>query len=736
MFIRNLSLAVIFASFRFLAAQQQVVTTDVSAEQMIQFMNRGFGHAEVVMGSASNWSVYSSKYSRYLSLSTYGGIDAMVQMWQTSSYVRGTNYYQRIELNELKNGKRIVKYQTNSERKFNTIQQFLLRNSEKITSGEYLFFSGLRFRYKGNTDWEYTTDNTQYDESYRTYQVVFYPADLYKYLESYYAWERVVNSGYDEEQLDDFITRFPMSPNIKTANLKLQEIKYNQLDGTGDINAIHNFIRRFPGSQYIAELRSQKEDIEYRRELNSGDMSRVYARLLTEKNTDRKMQLRRVYLELRYNDFVNRLDNSGSIDNKINFIKGNKQEFDTTVYFSSIQQKLEELEYKNLPNQEGIDCHRLQQFLQEYPSSRYSSSVRQREIKCREIVKKNRILDSANQVYAGLLNTTQYQSIIQTGEFILNLSGGRNATLEKQIKEYRELYTFILERRRRIYNLQQIDPTKYNNIAASLKSSLHDKYKEYRNLTIGTEVQYSIDTLGAVGVIVNGNCPKGFKSDIADGVAKKHHGQIFMKNMPVMVQSSHVINYVSKTQALRFVYSKNGGFSYADANAGSQTGARALTYLNNNRSSYKPGKYAVLVDDVTCNNENRMWMNVSSYRSFTGISAVLPALVLPGLGTRLVTGQKGKAWITWVTYSLVGLGLYYLNQSNNTYNDYKAATTQSEMDRLYAQYKEERGYAARSILGGAALYSVNLGYVLCKGTSNSLRTAKYRSKYKKTSNRI
>jgi hypothetical protein len=351
-------------------------------------------------------------------------------------------------------------------------------------------------------------------------------------------------------------------------------------------------------------------------------------------------------------------------------------------------------------------------------------------------VKKNVMLDSANQVYAGLLNTTQYQSIIQTGEFILSLSNGRNASIVKQIKEYRELYAFLLERRRKIYNLQQLDPSKYNNIAASLKSSLHDKYKEYRNLTIGAEVQYSIDTMGAAGVRVTGNCPKGFKADIADGVAKKLHGKILMKNMPVMVQSSHTINYVSKTQTLRFVNSKNGGFSYADENAGTQLGARALTYLNNNRSSYKPGKYAVLVDDVTCNNENRTWMNVSSYRSFTGIPAVLPALVIPGLGTRLVTGQKGKAWITWVTYSMAGLGLYYLNQSNNTYNDYKAATTQSEMDRLYAQYEEERGYAAGSILGGAALYSINLGYVLCKGTANSLLTAKYRSKYKKANNRI
>ncbi len=733
---RVLGLVCLFSTLQLLRAQQQLVTTDISAEQMIQFMNRGFGHAEVVMGSARNWSVYSSKYSRYLSLATFGGIDATVQIWQTSSYVRGTNYYQKIELNELKNGKRIVRYQTNSERKFNAVKQFLAGNSEKITSGEYLFFSGSRYRYKGNTDWEFTAENTQYDESYRTYQVVFYPADLYKYLESYNAWERVVNSGYDEEQLDDFITRFPLSPNIQIAILKLQEINYNKLIYSDDIDAIVNYIRRFPSSRYTAELKARKDELEYRRELNSGDKNRVYARLLSEKNVERKIELRRAYVELRYSDFITRLNKTSPIESKIDFIKENRLEFDTTEYKQGIQQQLEELEYKNLPNQEGEDCHLLQQFLNEYPASRYSSSVSQRELKCREIVKKNRMLDSANQVYAGLLKTTQYQNIIQTGEFILSLSNGRNASIVKQIKEYRELYSFLLERRRKIYNLQQIDPSKYNNIAATLKSSLHDKYKEYRNLTIGTEVQYNIDTMGAAGVRVTGNCPKGFKTDIADEVAKKVHGQILMKNMPVMVQSSHAINYVSKTQTLRFVNSKTDGFSSADANAGSQAGARALTYLNNNRTSYKPGKYTVLVDDVTCNNENRMWMNVASYRSFTGIPAVLPALVIPGLGTRLVTGQKGKAWITWVTYSMAGLGLYYLNQSNNTYKDYKAATTQSEMDRLYAQYEEERGYAAGSILGGAAVYSVNLGYVLCKGTANSLRTAKYRSKYKKANNRI
>lgn len=733
---RALGIAYLITVFQFSMAQQQVATTDISAEQMIQFMSRGFGHAEVVMGSARNWSVYSSKYSRYLSLATFGGIDALVQIWQTSSYVKGINYYQKIELNELKNGKRIVRYQTNSERKFNTVQQFLSRNSERIATGEYLFFSGSRFRYKGNTDWEYTAENTQYDESYRTYQVVFYPADLYKYLESYYAWERVVNSGYDEEQLDDFIARFPLSPNIHIAILKLQEINYNKLIYSDDIDAIDNFIRRFPSSRYTAELKVRKDELEYRRELNSGDKNRVFARLLLEKNVERKIELRRAYLELRYSDFITRLNKTSPIESKINFIKENRLEFDTTEYKQAIQLKLEELEFKILPDQDGVDCYKLQQFVLEYPASQYVKTVKQREIKCLEAVRKNRMLDSANQVYEGLLKTTQYQSIIKTGEFILSLSGGRNATVEKQIKEYRELYAFLLERRRKIYNLQQIDPAKYNSATVLLKSSMHDKYKEYRNLTFGAEVKYTVDTLGAVGVNVAGNSPKGFKADIADGVSKKLQGQILMKNMPVMVQSSHAINYVSKTQTLRFVNSKTDGFSSADANAGSQAGARILTYLNNNRSAYKPGKYTVLVDDVTCNNENRMWMNVSSYRSFTGIPAVLPALVIPGLGTRLVTGQKGKAWITWVTYSMAGLGLYYLNQSNNTYKDYKAATTQSEMDRLYAQYEEERGYAAGSLLGGATLYSVNLGYVLCKGTANSLRTAKYRGKYKKANNRI
>jgi len=714
---------------------QQVPTTDIKAEQLIQFLSRGFGHAEVVMGSAQNWSTYSSKGSQYISL-VFGDVYAVGEVWRTSSYVRGTNFYQKIELYELRNGKRIVKYLTNSERKFGAVQQSLLSKSVEVTTGEYLFINDVHYRYKGNTDWEYRAENIEYDESYRTYQIVFYPSDLYRFMEFTIAWEKVVNSGYDEDKLDNFITLYPLSPYIQNAILKLQEIKFNNLKGSDDIDEIDNFIKKYPGSRYTPELNSRKEEIEYRRVLNSGDKNTINARLLVEKNADRRLELRKVYHKLKYNEFTASLDKIALLPDKISFIKRSKSEFDATEFAHTIQQKLEEVEFLILPEQGGVECNRLQKYTVDYPSSRYLSAVKDRYNQCLEIVKKNRMIDSLNLIYNVLKKTTQYQKIIEIAENILTLHNGRNATIREQIKEYKDLYAFIMERRYKIYDLQQADPARYKSKGDLLRTTLLDKFTEYRDVAFSIEVKYSIDTLGAVGTRVNGNCPKGFRTDVAVAVGKGFQGNVIIKNYPVMAECLYAVNYSSKTQIIGLNCSKEGGFTFADNKTSSQVRNSVLNYLDRNESSFKPGKYTVFVDELSCNGENRNWMNITSYRSFTGITAVIPALVIPGLGTKLVTGKKGKSWITWVTYSMAGVGLYYWNQSISTHKKYTAATTQADMERLYAQYEKERGYAVSGILGGGALYSVNLAYVLLKGTGNSFRTLKYRNLYKKTSSRI
>ena len=728
---RILCLLALF-SLLHLSSAQQSKNSDIFAEQMIQFLKRGFGHADVIMRSAGKWDANNYQTTEYLSTAKFGSIYAEKKSWESSTYVQNIYYFQRIELFQLENGQRIIRYKTNSEKKFDKLKTELISNSVKLTTGEFVFFEDSYFRYKKAFDWQYRFTQNEYDENSSVYELYFYTYDLFTSIESSVMWEKVINSDYDESELSNFTERFKESTYYPIAIQKLEEIYREKLLNTHNIADIDIFLEKFPKTKYKDEMLRMRTELEHQNILSSGDKNKIKARLLLEQSENRRSQLKSEYERLEYEEFIAELNKLNWKHEKIKLIKSKLPNFQKTKYFNEIHLNLEELEFQDLPSEPGVNCEAFQLYQLTYPQSKYLEIVKQKHLSCLKRVMNERIYDSVNVIYQSLLKTTDYNGIIKNGEYLLSLDINKNDSLISQINNYKELYKFTLERRFKVYNLSDVNRFKSYQITNSIKSYILNNQADYMDQSFVAKLRVDIDTFGKIVVKTTGNLTNKMDKDLSKRISQGLKDSVVeVRNYPMMIESIHPINYNSATISFRYTYLQNNSFVVNQNTFNSPFVSLTTNYLNSKKYEFKPGKYTLVVDNINYNGENLKIMSISSYKSFTGVSAVIPAIVIPGLGTRLVTGKKGKAWISWVTYSLVGFGVYYWNQSLLTHQKYKQATNQFDIDRLYTQYEKERSYAISGIIGGGGVYSINLAYVLTKGLGNTFRTLSYNKKYKK-----
>ncbi len=728
-------LLIFLAGIKPLKAQQDI-PTDISAEQLIQFQIRGFSHTEVIMNAARGWYVSNNKTRSQVDVGPFPNISCEMEGWETKTRFKDVIFFQKIDLAVLKEGKKFLVYQTNSNRKYQLVLKALQLKSSRITGEQNFLTEDNHYRLNNNSDWEYSADNTGYDENDHRYKVIIYPTDSYRFYEADAEWDKVLDSDYDEEILNNYVNKFPLATNRQLALQKLQEVMNSRLIDDGSVGEIEAFTRRFPNSGYNAALNIRKDELKLIAVLNSNDEQLIYTRWLSENNADRKQKLFNAYHRSRYGKFQDTLAQFTKRTDKIAFLKGHVKAFENTDHQIEIIRQIHQLEFEELPQKDGEGCDKLELYVLLYPKSRYASVVSQRAVNCVEFVRNRRLLDSSRQVYDQLLKTTNYLGIINTGEFMLRLSKNGNLALQKQVSQYKDLYAFLFERRYKVYNLKDVSPNQYLILEKALTSMTKSQYASLRNVSFQVTVKYNIDTFGHGKTNILGTFPKSFKTDVVDLVKKEVPGKLLYREMPVMLSAGYNINYTSNSQTYTFTKTNSGRFTATGNTGSSVLMTRALAHMKANSADYKTGRYRVVVDDITCNNVNHTIMGIKNYKSNTGVIAVIPALVVPGLGTRLVRGETGNGWITTLTYSLAGLGFYYLNESNKTHTKYLAATNQSDRDALLTQYNKDRDNAAYSLGAAGAIYSINVTYVLFKGLGNNVRTLKYNRKYKKIKKQI
>ena len=749
--------------------QSPALAADISFSQLISFQNRNLSHVEVVMRNQNGWSVNYSQNQQSLKLGNVGNVNCLYAGWITRAYVAGVDYFQTLDYYQIKNGQNIVIYNTNSLKKYQVFfNQFSIKTIPKTVEHESLLDNSSVQQLAGGLSWEYAIENINYDSEKR-YTILLYNSSLVDFVRSQISWDQVVNNQYEEESLVDYITRYPNSVNIGLAKSKLEEKRYSSAYSDGSVEIINQFLSDYPKSKYVGILKTKVEDLEYEQifndeskfnELNidkfismypnsryvkglaqkkeelkfnslllSGDEGLIYIRYVAEKDLKKRGMLLLAIQKIRYQKVIDSFEFMSSNLQKIALINVKISDFNGTVYFGILEKKLHQLEYELLPKSLGEKCEDWQRYVQRYPNSVYAGDAKVHAQKCVELVKRNKILDSAWAVYRGL-HQSDYRKIISTGEFILEVSVEKNLELQSQITALKKTYAFIQERRYKSYALNEINPNLYASHYGLIERQLINNVDGLRNAVFNSSLTFTTDTFGKSNVKVIGSNSRFFETEVVGRLTNNIGGLNYFQLLPVMTTETHNINYSSQSNSFELFRVGKGNFQLTTKTMPAPGYNTIMSLMNGDRNYFKSGKYRITWDEVHINNKKINVMSIDNYRSFTGASAILPALVVPGWGTRLVRGKKGNAWITVSTYGLAAAGAYFAIQAQKSYDNYLSATTQNEMDQQYGQYLSQRSKSLISFGGAVGIYSLNLTYVIFKGMGNSIKTASYRNRYK------
>jgi outer membrane protein assembly factor BamD (BamD/ComL family) len=759
-----------FTGFKFTAAQSPVKAADISLSQLISFQNRDISHFELAMSNKSGWNINYRQNQQSFEIRNVGNVNCLNEGWITGAYVAGINYFQTLDFYQVLNGQSIILYRTNSLKKYEELlNQFTIKTIAKSDEFENLLGNSSRVqRLSGGFSWEYAIEDIEYETGKR-YTILLYKTSLVSYVKARIAWENVENDGYEVESLIQYIAEYPKAFNIGLAKSKLEEKRYQTAYSGGSVETINQFLADYPQSKHVGILKTKAEDLQYEQmcsdesqfnELNidkfiamypnsryvkgleqkkeeskfnslllSGDEGLIYIQYVAEKDLKKRGMMLSAIQKIRYQKVIDSIEYMSTNLQKIAIINVKINDFNGTVYFDDLEKKLHQLEYELLPKALGEKCDDWQRFVQRYPNSIYASDAKVHAQKCLEQVERNKILDSAWQVYY-LLSPNDYSNLISTGEFILNVSVENNKELQSQIIALKKTYAFIKERRYKSYALNEINPNLYASHYGLIERQIINNVDGLRNAVFNSSLTFNTDTFGKSKVKVIGSNSRFFETEIAGKLTNDIGGLNYFQLLPVMTTETHNIRYSSQSNSFELFRVRKGNFQLTKKTIPATGYNTILSLMNGDRNYFKSGRYRIVWDEVHINNKIVNLMSIENYRSFTGVSAILPAIVVPGWGTRLVRGKKGNAWITVSTYGMAAVGTYFAIQAQQSYENYLSATAQNEMDQKYDQYLNQRSKSLFSFAGAVGIYSLNLTYVIFKGMGNSIKTASYRNRYK------
>ena len=162
-----------------------------------------------------------------------------------------------------------------------------------------------------------------------------------------------------------------------------------------------------------------------------------------------------------------------------------------------------------------------------------------------------------------------------------------------------------------------------------------------------------------------------------------------------------------------------------------KTAHTLVSVLESKNNDFYNGNYTFVLDAIRLNEDHVSFLTIEHYKPFAGIEAVIPSLLVPGYGTKLVRGHKGSAWISFLTYGLASTGTYFALKSQDNYEKYLSSINQQELDIFYNKYLANRRVSMYGFGFAAGIYSVNIMYVFGKGIQNSTRRYKDNKRYEK-----
>jgi len=750
--VRKLFVFSLFLAF--FNAQSQTI----SATKLTEFVNRGFTFTEVFFNNSSTWSVYYDYNTGFERIGEYENVSYKNKSWRTSAYADGYYFYQKLDLYEYSGVGRIVAFQTNSEKKYKDVYRALKTNSV-ILDNPISITDGISFVYLNKYIWtekavysDYSIDNNQftiwvYPKEFQSNLVI---AEEKKQIDREY--NQLISSRYGSYELREFLIKYPTYENSDVVLELLQDALAQEISSKPTIESINQFVLEFPKSKYVSILNTQLLELEVEGYKRLNDFKALESRITNEKRILFKTKFQELYTEMSFDNFKDSVKLLNNIDSRYNYVVENEFRFNESVYSKDFSSILEEAFFKKV-QQYSIsymdNALYIDQFLKKYPKSIYIGELNKLKS---EILWDKRILNDIDlevERFDSLnyLRPIQYSRLIASSnaivQLITSLKMDRNIranreTLTSFQSKYRQLQaelSFIVERRTKVYPLNDLNA----QLAASLKTSFENvvfsNRSNYLNTSFNSDMRIDFDTFGGFKLQnfpTSVAPPKMVVKGINSVVEDLYKGPLTKYSMPVMSYFDAPLKFSNQSVYYEFVYTKNRQITpVSDRKASVPLGyQKSLSnYMQNKgNANFRPGVYRIYNSETVLNNQKTNEMIFDSYHSFAGISAVLPALILPGTGLRLVTGKK-QFWVTALFYGLGAASIYNFVEASNSYTNYTNASNQADMDMFYAEYENYLGNSVLYGISAAGVYSINLSVVIFKGLSNTYRTQKYNRIY-------
>jgi hypothetical protein len=332
----------------------------------------------------------------------------------------------------------------------------------------------------------------------------------------------------------------------------------------------------------------------------------------------------------------------------------------------------------------------------------------------------------------GLVKTETYDRsgnlidpITNFGSLIDNFSSYSFSVLARKEQEERELQSFLLERKSRIYNYQELAPDHYNSLKSKLERDIKGLLNSLQeSVNISLKVELNIDTLGIttkkheIQGVLNSQSREKINSLINDFDLNR----VNQRNYAVFAQANYSFSISHSIENLSIKKTNSGITFLSGDNRKFQDNQQKINETIG--QDYPFGQYQISINETKINSNQDTNINVKGYSSFGGPSNAFASILVPGLGKRYVTGgeQKGLG-VTFVVYSLVGGGVASKYLSNINYDKYHTASTQSEMDNHY-DLANNLNKATYFLIGaGALIWLHDIYWVANRGSQNKKNAA-------------
>ena len=333
-----------------------------------------------------------------------------------------------------------------------------------------------------------------------------------------------------------------------------------------------------------------------------------------------------------------------------------------------------------------------------------------------------------------------YQSIISKADSLLIL---HNLTYAKQlynealkikpdesypsskIIEINKIYSFLEERKYKIYDYKEINLTYYNKISDALLKNIMELYAtgNYTG-TVKVELIYKIDTLGK-------NKFEYSNTEIANqeilnnilSIAKNYELLKAYKNN-YTVNAKATYNIEVKLDEKTYHVKKNN----VEIKVKEDPNTIYKSEINKLISNDDPiGKYTVSIHKREINSVDYSNNKIVKFKGIGGTSNMFLSMLIPGLGVKPVSGgTKSGLSRTIFTYGFIAAGVGCKLYSNSEYDKYHKAITQQLMDSHYQNANTFNKAFYYFSAAGAIVWIYDIIWVAKKGIVNQKKQQQFK----------